>query len=135
MCKSKHKYLTDLGIEPCLSSLNDWRTPRLWIRCFKRWRYKRKYGFDPSETWALDTYMSITLLERLVAFKELNCIDMTYHSMEIEGQMMTMEETLDLLINLLIKGIKEEEETYFIPSDYLRRAWFIWSQTLHWWWW
>ena len=76
-----------------------------------RWEEERNtYGFDERETWGLDTTFYCWLYERLRMYRDIACINLSYHKFEYEGETLTQEEC----INRMIKGC----ETFFNQGDY-----------------
>ena len=98
------KYLDDIGVtKNCyMFSTDDPRQP-IWDK------EKEEYGFDERETWALDFAFYCWLYEHLKMYVDVNCVDLTYHKFEYEGEVLTQEEC----INRMLKGC----EAYF-QNDY-----------------
>lgn len=71
---------------------------------------KEEYGFDERETWSLETAFYCWLYERLKMFLDVNCIDLTFHKFEYEGETLTQQECIDRMI----KGC----EVFFSLDDY-----------------
>ena len=118
--KKQHRYLTDNGlptIDPnkMLGFKFNFRSP---IRSFKEWkrvlRYKRierTKGFNPANTWCMESYFLLSLYEMIEAYLENadTTVDLDYHTFEYEGKTYTQ---LDL-----IKLLKEEIKSLFIGGD------------------
>lgn len=87
------KYLDDIGItKNCyMFSTDDPRQP-IWDK------EKEEYGFDARETWDLDFTFYCWLYERLKMYVDVNCIDLTVHKFEYEGEKLTQEECIDRMI-------------------------------------
>lgn len=94
----KHKILTDLGLKDEEMMVNlcgddDARNAE--------WQKERaEYGFDERETWSMDTAFAEWLIERLIRYKEVSIVDLTYHKFEINGKTLTQEECIDRMIEL-----------------------------------
>lgn len=103
----KHKYLDELGVAPefrmdCCTPAGDEREVQ--------WAQERKeFGFDSRETWALELSFYCWLYERLKMFLDVNCIDLTFHKFEYEGEELTQQECIDrMLEGLKIALFKED---------------------------
>lgn len=74
------------------------------------WKEQRNtYGFDERETWCLDSTFYCWLYERLRMYRDVACINLSYHKFEYEGETLTQEEC----INRMINGC----ETFFNQDD------------------
>lgn len=100
----KRKYLDDIGVteRPDTWCPNDKRQPE-WDK------EQETYGFDNRETWALEYSFYCWLYERLKMFLDVNCVDLTFHKFEYDGELLTQEEC----INRMIYGC----EVYFLEED------------------
>ena len=91
----RNKYLDDLGFKPTEYGtnylLNDDRQDR--------WAKEREmYGFDERETWNLCSLFVEWLYSHCMMYKEINCVDLSYHKIEYNGVEYTQEEALDLIV-------------------------------------
>lgn len=90
------KYLNDVGLPDYLIAG--------WLQEDPRWPEWKKeideYGFASFETWCLDFQFYGWLYERLKMYLEVNCVDLTFHKFEYDGEEYTQEE----LINKMIYG-------------------------------
>lgn len=89
------KYLKDIN-------LKYGETPQTMLKGDSRslqWEQERKiYGFDNRETWSLDYTLALFMYQRLLMYKELNCIDTDFHKYEYENKTITYTECLDRMI-------------------------------------
>jgi hypothetical protein len=87
------KYLNDIGVgdNPMILDPQD-----------SRWEHWKKeieeFGFPCYETWALDLFFYAWLYERLKMYLEVNCVDLTFHKFEFEGNVYTQAELIDKMI-------------------------------------
>lgn len=66
----------------------------------EQWAKEREeYGFDERETWALDSAFYCWLYERLKMYLDVNCVNLTYHKFEYEGEELTQQECIDRMIH------------------------------------
>lgn len=99
-----------------------------------KWREERKiYGFDERETWSLDTAFFYWLYERLMMFKEIECIDLDFHKFNIKGVELTQRECIDkMLVNckeiILYEGIDLQKDLKYEVID-------IWREVIFSMWW
>ena len=129
----KHKILSDIGLkeEQMMVNLcgdNDSRA--------KDWAEQRKeYGFDERETWSLDYAFVEWLLERLVMYKNVTIVDMSYHKFDFKGEVLTQEECIDRMIELCKKYIftKDSWDAELPKTWYeLTELWSICGQAMWW---
>lgn len=90
------KYIDDLGIK-----FKD--TPQGWIgkkdKRNNKWKKERKkYGFDVRETWSLNYTIKLFLYERLCMYNDVNIVDTDYHKFDINGEQLTFQQCIDLMI-------------------------------------
>lgn len=65
----------------------------------EQWEKEREeYGFDERETWALDSAFYCWLYERLKMYLDVNCVNLTYHKFEYDGEELTQEECINRMI-------------------------------------
>ncbi len=127
------KYLNDIGVgdNPMILDSED---PR-----WKEWNEEiAEFGFPSYETWALDLFFYAWLYERLKMYLEVNCVDLTYHKFEFEGNVYTQAELIDqmiygcelaLLQDRTCKRLTEEEEKA------IENAPWIWATVMPAMWW
>lgn len=87
------KYLNDIGVgdNPMILDSED---PR-----WKEWNEEiAEFGFPSYETWALDLFFYAWLYERLKMYLEVNCVDLTYHKFDFDGNTYTQAELIDQMI-------------------------------------
>jgi hypothetical protein len=66
---------------------------------WKEWNEEiAEFGFPSYETWALDLFFYAWLYERLKMYLEVNCVDLTYHKFEFDGNTYTQAELIDQMI-------------------------------------
>ena len=126
---NSRKYLNDIGYQ-------DWRKDMKKDKRNKKWKKERKkYGFDSRETWNLDSTMAELLYERLKMFNEVNLIDTHYHTIEIDGVEMSMQEAIDELLKSLKLRLTDENLEVAYSNEV--RAWTIWLKLIEkgimWW--
>ena len=127
---SGRKFLDDIGYVDELQGLeNDPGYSRLREQ-------QETYGFDDRDTWNLNTTMVTLLYERLKMYDEVNIVDTSFHTVEHNGVVLTMQQALELMVELaeevLTHGISEydqalarEEEEYWElegASDFFEEA-------------
>lgn len=127
-----HKYISEI--------INIENTPYGWCggedyRNLK-WREQRRiYGFDERETWSLDTTFMYWLYERLMMFKEVNCINLDFHKFNVNGKEMTQRECIDKMIEnckIYIQNICINDElVYNLKNENLE----ILKECIHSMWW
>lgn len=122
----QHKYLEDNGVkrEEIMENIceENGGEPRS-----HRWKMQRKvYGFDERDTWSMDTAFVQWLLERLLMYKEVNCVDLSFNQFFFENKSITQEKAIEIMI---------EECKNFLSSDYWSnehaRAWYRLSSLWH----
>ena len=106
------KYLDDIGVteRPDTWRIDDSRQ--------ERWQEQQEiYGFDDRETWSLDCAFYCWLYERLKMYLDVNCVNLTFHKFEYEGEELTQEEC----INRMLKGcevyFKHDGDTWFVSEE------------------
>lgn len=91
----KREYIDKLGISYS-------ETPQGWNAADSRqdkWKEARtKYGFDERETWSLYYTMDLFLYERLMMYKEVNCVDLEFHKFKYKDEILTLKECIDRMI-------------------------------------
>lgn len=99
------------------------------------WRMERKiYGFDNRETWNMDYNFVLWLLERLVMYKEVSIVDLTYHKGNFKGKKITQEEAIDLMIEKAkaCALIDSHESEWSENWDDLMDLWKEWGPAMWW---
>lgn len=109
-----HKYLNKIGIkstETCVFNTEEKeKSPRQ--KHFNKMR--KKHGFDPRETWALDFTLATWIYEHFMYYKKYAAIDLTFHKFMIpawdnennEISNETIEVTQEEAINIVLDNIK-----------------------------
>ena len=104
------KYLKDIGVKR-----ED--IPKHYFpfdkRQFKWAKERRKYGFDSRETWSLDYTFALWIYERLMMYKEVNCIDTDFHTYKSKGETLTFTQCIDKMI----EGFKIKAKDSYVPGD------------------
>lgn len=123
------KYLEDINYQ-------DWRKDMKKDKRNKKWKKERKkYGFDSRETWNLDSTMAELLYERLKMFNEVNIIDTSCHTVEVDDVKMSMQEAIDELLKALKARLTEDSLEVIYNNEV--RAWTIWLKLIEkgimWW--
>lgn len=103
----KRKYIDELGItyektpQGWNTGIND---PRMdtWMK------QRDTYGFDERETWGLTYAFELWLYERLLMYKEVNCIDTEFHKITYKGETITFGQALDRMIDGLRLSLQGE---------------------------
>ena len=93
-------------------------------------KQRKKYGFDERQTWNLNTTMIELLYERLMMYKEIAAIDLSFHKITIEGEEKTHGEWVDILISLSEIYLND-----FYDEENEERIWDIWSKISWSMWW
>lgn len=124
-----HKYLEDI--------INIENTPYGWSKNTGRdvmWKKQRETcGFDERETWSLDATFFCWLYERLIMFKEVAGIDLTFHKFNIQGEELTQEQCIDRMIKICKKIITYDGiESLFDEKEEVLN---IWKECIHSMWW
>ena len=100
------KYLDDLNIPITEYGTN-------FINCYKdkrgrKWRRQRtKYGFDERETWNLDSQFIEWIYTRFKMYKEIACVDLTFHKFKYLGKEITQGEAIDIILQACEDYIKQ----------------------------
>ncbi len=79
-------------------------------------RQRDEWGFDERETWSLDYTFKLWLYERLKVYNEINTVDTTYNKFKFNGELITLQDCLDRMINGLEKVLKYREDTSHGPG-------------------
>ena len=130
----EHKYLEENGVKReeiiqnlCEENGPDKRSPK--------WEEERQlYGFDERETWAMDSAFIQWLLERLLMFKDVNIIDLTYHKDMFKGKEITQGEAIDLMIEACKAWIREDDSNKPSSESWktVTELWSIWGPVMWW---
>ena len=128
------KYLNDIGIDdnPMILDPEDSR--------WEQWNEEiAEYGFSSYETWALDLFFYAWLYERLKMYLEVNCVDLTYHKFEFEGNVYTQAELIDKMIYGCEVALHEERNGKWSLTEEEEKAvedvrW-IWATVMPAMWW
>lgn len=129
MSINKRHYLDKIGLERFQDNMKNDKRNKKWKKQHK------KYGFDERDTWNLDSTMAEILYERLKMFNEVNLIDTHYHTIEIDGVKMSMQEAIDELLKSL--KLKLTDGNLEVAYSNEVRAWTIWLKLIEkgimWW--
>lgn len=99
------------------------------------------YGFDSSETWALDKAMTVLLYERLCMLKEKtdDFIDFSIRQVEIYGEVKDpgewLEEMIDLGQEILGTSVYDDDWDEVDELEKMKLLWLIWSRVFPYMWW
>lgn len=101
---------------------------------------KEAYGFDSSETWSLDTSMTVLLYERLMMFKEVSgLVDHSFNKVTIDEETLGLDVWIDRCIELsrkyLTTKISDDDWDEAEQEERLKRVWKIWSHIVLFMWW
>ena len=99
------KYLDSIGYSTGLEDIEP--------KDYPRWEKQESiYGFNDSETWNLDSTMLSLLYERLMMFKDVNNVDLKFHSVSYQGQEINIEQVLDRMCVLAQEALTCESNPY-----------------------
>lgn len=125
------KYLDDIGVaeRPDTFRPDDERQPK--------WKEEREvYGFDSRETWALDQTFYLWLYERLMMYKEIAIVDLTFHKFEYNGNSYTQIELIDAILERLKFSFSDEYKDYEDKQwEYVHEVEKMWAVVLPAMWW
>lgn len=91
----RNKYLDDIGIK-----INDYGSNFIKDRKIQRFFERRKYGFDFRETINMDIMFAEWLYSRLMMLKEQTIDDLSFRSVEFEGEKYTIEQAINQILNI-----------------------------------
>ena len=101
----------------------------------QKWKKEREEcGFDERETWNLDFTFFCWLYERLMKYKEVNCVDLTCKKIKVYSKEKTLEDWLDIMIG----NSKKLIQTDIDDDKKIKLAEFtieIFKQTIFYLWW
>lgn len=89
----RNKYLDDIGIK-----INNYGSNFIKNRKIQRFFERRKYGFDFSETVNMDLMFAEWLYSRLMMLKQQTMDNLSFHSIEFEGEQFTIEQAIDKIL-------------------------------------
>lgn len=118
-----HKYLEEI-VDLKKTTYDNYRdTGR-----YKIWEEQREvYSFDEREVWNLDSTFFCWLYERLMMYKEKACINLNFHTFEIDGKTLTQKECIDKMIeNCKTIIIEEMNDNFELKKEVLN----IWSKCI-----
>ena len=98
--EQRNKYLDDLGI-PFYEYGVNWTLEETSKRNRKKWnKQRKKYGFDDRETYNMFIIFAEWLYSHQMMYrkKASEIIDLTYHTVEFEGETYTQIEAIDKTI-------------------------------------
>lgn len=92
------KYLDDLGLDITEYGTNfipdDDGRAKLWAK------QREEYEFDDRETWFLDMSFIEWIYTRLMMYKEVTVVNLSFYKITYNGQAMTQGEVIDRIIEL-----------------------------------
>lgn len=125
------KYLDDIGVvdRPDTFRPDDERQPK--------WKEEREiYGFDSRETWALNHTFYLWLYERLMMYKEIAIVDLTFHKFDYSGNSYTQIELIDAMLERLKFSFSDEYRDYEDEQwEYVHEVEKMWAVVLPAMWW
>lgn len=89
----RNKYIENLGI-----SIKNYGSHFIKDRKIKRFLERRKYGFDSRQIVNMDIIFAEWIYSRLTMFKEQTVDDLNFNSVEFEGQIYTIEQAINRII-------------------------------------
>ena len=92
--KVRNKYLDDLGIKRERYGSNFIKDQKI-----QRFIERRKYGFDHRQTVNMDLIFAEWLYSRLMMLLEQTMDDLTFHSVDFEGNTYTIEQAIHRILN------------------------------------
>ena len=132
------KYLDDIGLKPKdygtnLTDENDMRTDK-WAE------QRQQYGFDERETWNLDRTFIEWIYTRVMMYKEICGIDMTYHTITYKDTEITQREAIDKVLCLAEEVLQSGQCVWNEDIDKMiyensREICEIWKELLPYMWW
>jgi hypothetical protein len=127
------KYLNDIGVDDNCMQIDpeDHRWPK-WNKQIE------EYGFPEYETWNLDFQFYGWLYERLKMYSGVNCVDLTFHKFNYEGEEYTQAELIDKMIHgcelAFLKEYKNKQLTKYEEEVVYDVPW-IWATVMPAMWW
>lgn len=91
----RNKYLEDLGI-----SIKKYGSHFIKDRKIKRFIERRKYGFDSRQIVNMDIIFAEWIYSRLMMYKEQTMDDLTFSSVEFEGSIYTIEQSINKILSV-----------------------------------
>lgn len=128
-----HKYLEELETYsgPYWGTKNDPREQE-WIK------EKETYGFDSTETWALDTSFYLWLYEHLRMYmdKASKIVNLQFHQFQFDGKSYYQDELIEEMLKRLRFYFSEEYDEFNEDHyTYVSKIGEIWSLILPAMWW
>lgn len=91
-------------------------------------KQQKIYGFDDRDTWNLHITMVKLLYERLKMYDKVNIVDTSFHTIEHNNQVLTMQDVLELMVDLAeevltsdsneyVEALNEEEDEFFTNTQ------------------
>lgn len=118
-----HKYLEDI-VDLKKTTYNNYSdTGR-----DEKWKEQREvYSFDEREVWNLDCTFFCWLYERLTMYKETACVDLNFHTFDVNGEILTQKECIDKMIeNCKTIITKDMDDNFELKKEVLA----IWSKCI-----
>lgn len=75
---------------------------------------------DKRDTYALDTTFVAWWYERLCLYRDINCIDTSYHKFEIDGETLTFGQCIDRMIEDCKGLLQQLDKSFFVVDDELK---------------
>lgn len=101
------KFLDDIGYVDELTGLEN--DPAYGGRFIEQ---QKMYGFDDRDTWNLHIKMVELLYERLKMYDMVNIVSTEFHTVEHGGETITMQQALDLMIDLAAEVLTSDSNEY-----------------------
>lgn len=92
----------------------------------EKWKEQREvYSFDEREVWNLDCTFFYWLYERLMMYREKACVDLNFHTFDVDGETLTQKECIDKMIeNCKTIITKDMDDNFELKEEVLK----IWSK-------
>lgn len=129
----RNDYLEKIGLKR-----NEYGTKALGNKHpIKYFSQRRRYGFDERETWNIDVMFAEWLYSHLMMYYEVSNTNVDFHKIEIDGQVRTVGEIIEEIINLLKDFLLKNHETEEDDTvhEKLKRAIILWSEIFPYIWW
>lgn len=99
----------------------------------KKWKKQREeYGFDERETWDLDYSFFCWLYSRLIMYKKIACIDLSFNKYKIKGKEITQAQCIDIMIKDCEKILRSKVDRYQKERNEVLNIWRICSKDMWW---
>ena len=133
----RNKYLDDIGIK-----INNYGSNFIKDRKIQRFFERQKYGFDFRETINMDLMFAEWLYSRLMMLKQQTMDNLSFHSIEFEGEEYTIEQAINQILNNIkdylyhyevidMSGDEEiPQETVEVITEKMKQATRLWAEIM-----